>query len=61
METTILKSEITYPECGQKKRSNVSRILPIFYEGGNCKTVLKPKGGICCVYCSYRTESCPPI
>ena len=37
METTILKSEITYPECGQKKRSNVSRILPIFYEGGNCK------------------------
>ena len=32
-----------------------------FYECENCKTVLKPKEGDCCVYCSYGTVSCPPI
>ncbi|HEC43660.1 MAG TPA: hypothetical protein ENI20_12620 [Bacteroides sp.] len=62
MEAVILKSEITYPECGHKKEE----IMPedsclFFYECKNCKTLLKPKKGDCCVFCSYETVKCPPV
>ena len=57
-----LRSEITCPQCGHKK----SDIMPtdacqFFYECGKCKTLLKPKPGDCCVYCSYGTVKCPSI
>ncbi|HQS65548.1 MAG TPA: GDCCVxC domain-containing (seleno)protein, partial [Acidovorax defluvii] len=26
-----------------------------------CHTVLSPKTGDCCVFCSYGTVPCPPI
>ncbi|MFX6907659.1 GDCCVxC domain-containing (seleno)protein, partial [Acinetobacter baumannii] len=32
-----------------------------FYKCTNCETVLKPKQGECCVFCSYGTVACPPI
>ncbi|MDE1008996.1 GDCCVxC domain-containing (seleno)protein [Paraburkholderia fungorum] len=32
-----------------------------FYECETCKTVLGPKPGDCCVYCSYGTNRCPPM
>lgn len=32
-----------------------------FYECERCKTVLRPKAGDCCVFCSYGTHRCPPI
>jgi len=32
-----------------------------FYECERCKTMLRPKAGDCCVYCSYGTNKCPPI
>ena len=32
-----------------------------FYECENCKTVLRPEAGDCCVFCSYGTNKCPPI
>ncbi|TFZ04546.1 GDCCVxC domain-containing (seleno)protein [Ramlibacter rhizophilus] len=32
-----------------------------FYECEGCRTVLKPKAGDCCVFCSHGTESCPPV
>ncbi|WP_444899698.1 GDCCVxC domain-containing (seleno)protein [Microbulbifer sp. VAAC004] len=32
----------------------------IFYECGQCQTLLKPKPGDCCVFCSYGTVKCPP-
>ncbi|MFL3662119.1 MAG: GDCCVxC domain-containing (seleno)protein, partial [Polaribacter sp.] len=32
-----------------------------FYACTHCKTVLKPKAGDCCVFCSYGTVPCPPI
>ncbi|WP_295450953.1 GDCCVxC domain-containing (seleno)protein, partial [uncultured Pseudophaeobacter sp.] len=31
------------------------------YECRSCKSVLKPKEGDCCVFCSYATVPCPPI
>ena len=32
-----------------------------FYECDQCKTLLKPLSGDCCVFCSYGTVKCPPI
>ena len=53
---TILKSEITCPNCGHKKVEDMpTNACQFFYECENCKTVLKPKEGDCCVYCSYGT------
>ncbi len=57
-----VKSTITCPNCGNKK----NEIMPTnacvyFYECENCKAVLKPLNGDCCVYCSYGTVRCPPI
>lgn len=58
----ITTSEITCPECGHKNLE----VMPTdacqwFYECENCKTLLKPKPGDCCVFCSYGTVPCPPI
>lgn len=57
-----LKSTITCPQCGHKK----DELMPTdacqyFYECEKCKTVIKPKQGDCCVYCSYGSVKCPPI
>jgi hypothetical protein len=57
-----LESEITCPECGHKKKE----VMPtdacrFFYECEKCKTVLKPKPGDCCVFCSYGTVKCPSV
>ena len=61
-KTVELQSTITCPNCGHKKKE----IMPtdacqFFYECEQCKTVLKPKQGDCCVYCSYGTVKCPSI
>ena len=63
MTNTIeLKSTITCPECGYSKEEEMpTNACQYFYECENCKTVLKPKLGDCCVYCSYGTVACPPI
>ncbi|WP_133573878.1 GDCCVxC domain-containing (seleno)protein [Maritalea mobilis] len=56
------QSTLTCPECGQA----VTETMPTdacqwFYECTNCHTLLKPKPGDCCVYCSFGTVPCPPI
>jgi hypothetical protein len=57
-----LQSTITCPECGhQKKETMPTDSCQFFYECENCKKVLKPQKGDCCVYCSYGTVDCPPI
>ena len=57
-----LNSTITCPDCGFKKEE----IMPtdscqFFYECTNCRKILKPKAGDCCVYCSCGSVKCPPI
>lgn len=32
-----------------------------FYDCKGCGTVLRPKPGDCCVFCSYGDVPCPPI
>ncbi|HRA99131.1 MAG TPA: GDCCVxC domain-containing (seleno)protein [Ignavibacteria bacterium] len=63
METSlILISNITCPECGFIKEEKMSENSCLwFYECHKCKTVLKPKSGDCCVFCSYGSVKCPPI
>jgi len=57
-----LKSTITCPECSfQKEETMPTDSCEFFYECTNCKTLLKPKKGDCCVYCSYGSTACPPI
>lgn len=31
-----------------------------FYECESCHTLLRPKPGDCCVFCSFGTTACPP-
>ena len=55
-------STLTCPQCGHRSKD----LMPTdacqwFYECSACHTVLKPKPGDCCVYCSYGTVACPPI
>jgi len=63
MQNTInLESKITCPQCGSEK----NEIMPTeacryFYECENCKSLLKPLQGDCCIFCSYGSEKCPPI
>ena len=62
MSTVILESVLTCPSCGHEQQE----IMPTdtcqyFYECTHCKTLLKPKAGDCCVFCSYGSVACPPI
>lgn len=58
----ITQSIITCPGCGFKKEETMpTDACQYFYECENCKTLLKPISGDCCVFCSYGTVKCPPI
>jgi uncharacterized Zn finger protein len=57
-----LTSTLTCPKCGH----SASEAMPtdacqFFYECTGCGTLLRPKDGDCCVYCSYGDVPCPPI
>jgi hypothetical protein len=58
----IMDSIITCPACGTAK----AEVMPTdaclyFYECTGCGTLLRPKRGDCCVFCSYGSVPCPPI
>ena len=56
----ILESIITCPECGHSETETMStNVCQWAYDCKNCATILKPKSGDCCVYCSYGSMPCP--
>ncbi|MEE4260322.1 MAG: GDCCVxC domain-containing (seleno)protein [Bacteroidales bacterium] len=58
----ILESIISCPYCGFLQKENIpTDSCQFFYECKNCHTVLKPKQGDCCVYCSFGSVKCPSI
>lgn len=58
----ILESIISCPNCDfQKKETMPIDSCQFFYKCENCHTILKPKQGDCCVYCSYGSAKCPSI
>lgn len=62
MFNLILESIITCPECDFSKIETMpTDSCCYFYECTNCKKILKPKEGDCCVFCSYGSVPCPPI
>lgn len=57
-----LRSEITCPECGYRKTETMPvDACQFFYQCEGCGSMLRPKVGDCCVFCSYGTVPCPPI
>ncbi|WP_152455118.1 GDCCVxC domain-containing (seleno)protein [Microbulbifer sp. THAF38] len=58
----ILETMITCPKCRHQKTETMpTNYCVFFYECEQCRTLLKPKPGDCCVFCSYGTVKCPPI
>lgn len=59
--TVILNSNLTCPNCAHSKNENMpENACQFFYECENCKKLIKPKDGDCCVFCSYGDAVCPP-
>ena len=62
MSPAVLESTITCPECGHVKTETMpTDACQWFYECEECKKVLRPLTGDCCVFCSYGTVKCPPM
>ena len=55
------EATITCPICGATK---LERMLTdaclFFYECSACGSLLRPREGECCVFCSYGSTPCPP-
>ena len=57
-----LQSTLTCPQCGKQSVETMpTDACQFFYECSGCGTVLRPKPGDCCVFCSYGDAPCPPI
>jgi hypothetical protein len=62
MAGITLKSTITCPECGFMKAEQMAEnSCQFFWECLECKAMIKPKEGDCCVFCSYGDVPCPPV
>ena len=60
-DPVILSCTLTCPECGKQSTEDMpTDACVFFYECTHCHTLLKPKAGDCCVFCSYDTVMCPP-
>jgi hypothetical protein len=56
------RSVLTCPACGQRAEEEMPLdACMYFYECRGCHTLLKPKKGHCCVFCSFGTVPCPPV
>ncbi|MGV0923845.1 GDCCVxC domain-containing (seleno)protein [Empedobacter tilapiae] len=57
-----LHSILICPNCKYEKEEIMpTNSCAYFYECKNCKQILKPKKGDCCIFCSYRNMKCPSI
>lgn len=58
----ITESTLTCPVCSTAKVETMpTDACQYFYECTGCATLLRPKPGDCCVFCSYGSVPCPPI
>ena len=56
----ILTSQFTCPKCGHKKMETLpTDVCLLKYTCEKCKADIFPKGGDCCVFCSYGSVKCP--
>ena len=62
MTSIVLESTIICPACGHAQCETMpTDACQFYYECAGCHTLLRPKPGHCCVFCSYGTIACPPI
>lgn len=62
MRTVEYESVLTCPHCGTAKQETMpGDACQFFYECRHCKTLLRPRPGDCCVFCSYGSVKCPPV
>jgi hypothetical protein len=55
-------STITCPACGHQKAETMPlNACQFLYDCKGCGTLLRPKPGDCCVFCSYGSLPCPPV
>ena len=60
--SVVLDSTLTCPACGHVKTETMpTDACQWYYECEVCHTLLKPRPGDCCVFCSYGSVPCPPI
>ena len=58
----LLESILTCPHCGVAAVETMPTDSCLYlYECTSCRTLLRPKSGDCCVFCSYGSVKCPPI
>ena len=62
MSTPVLASVLSCPHCGHSATHTMpTDACQWFHECENCKALLRPKPGDCCVFCSYGSVPCPPV
>jgi len=60
--TVTLASTLTCPVCGRAETLAMPTDACVFFhECAGCHTLLRPKAGDCCVFCSFGSVPCPPI
>jgi hypothetical protein len=60
--TATLLSVLRCPNCGHEAQLMMpTDACMFFHECTGCLTLLRPKSGDCCVFCSYGSVPCPPI
>ncbi len=56
----LTRAKLTCPECGSGQEVEMpTDACQFFYECVNCHSILRPKPGECCVFCSYADRRCP--
>ncbi len=57
----ITMATLTCPVCSVTQKAEMPlNACQHFFICVSCATVLKPKQGDCCVFCSYADVKCPP-
>ena len=60
--TLLLESLLTCPECGAASLELMPTDACVyFYECKQCRKLLRPNRGDCCVFCSFGSVKCPPV
>ncbi|HSU98158.1 MAG TPA: GDCCVxC domain-containing (seleno)protein, partial [Gemmatimonadaceae bacterium] len=55
-------SVLTCPECSRAEVFEMPADACVFFhQCAGCGTVLRPRAGDCCVFCSYGSVPCPPV
>lgn len=56
----ITRARLTCPKCGYVQEADMpTDACQFFYDCVSCNSVLRPKPGDCCVFCSYGDTLCP--